>query len=120
MAGFTRTNGLGVTVGTLYHHNAKGWLVTAKNNSAAAIDLRAEDDAVNEAGELIIKEVSPLMYQLVDANTGLIYMITDPSLSAADIQARLRNLGDGTDGAGVNNVDLRGTTVAAVTGITLT
>ena len=120
MAGFTRTNGLGETVGTLYQHNAKGWLVTAKNNSAAAIDLRAEDDAVNEAGELIIKEVSPLMYQLVDANTGLIYMITDPSLSAADIQARLRNLGDGTDGAGVNNVDLRGTTVAAVTGITLT
>lgn len=117
MVGFTRTNGLGVTVGTLYQHNAKGWLMTVKNASAAAIDLRAEDDAVDEAGEMIIKEVNPLMYQLVNANTGLIYIITDASLSASDIQARIRALGATV---GPNNIDLEGTTVAAVTGITLT
>ena len=117
MVGFTRTNGLGVTVGTLYQHNAKGWLMTVKNASAAAIDLRAEDDAVDEAGEMVIKEVNPLMYQLVDANSGIVYMITDASLSAEDIQARIRNLGTTV---GPNNIDVSGTTVAAVTGITLT
>ena len=117
MVGFTRTNGLGVTVGTLYQHNAKGFLVTAKNGLAAAIDLRAEDDAVDEAGEMIIKEINPLMYQLVDANSGIVYMITDAALSATDIQTRVRDLGTTV---GPNNIDVTGTTVAAVTGITLT
>ena len=117
MAGFTRTNGLGVTVGTLYQHNAKGFLVTVKNTGGTAIDLRAEDDAVDEAGEMVIKETSPLMYQLVDAATGIIYTITDAALSASDIQARIRSLGSTV---GPNNIDVTGTTAAAVTGITLT
>ena len=117
MVGFTRTNGLGVTVGTLYQHNAKGFLVTVEGDGTGAIDLRAEDDAVDEAGEMVIKEINPLMYQLVDANTGLIYIITDAALSASDIQARIRALGDDV---GPNDIDVTGTTVAAVTGITLT
>jgi len=117
MVGFTRTNGLGVTVGTLYQHNAKGFLVTVKVNGGTAVDLRAEDDAVDEAGEMVIKEINPLMYQLVDANTGLIYIITDAALSAGDIQARIRALGDDV---GPNDIDVTGTTAAAVTGITLT
>ena len=117
MVGFTRTNGLGVTVGTLYQHNAKGFLVTVKVNCGTAVDLRAEDDAVDEAGEVVFKEVNPLMYQLVDANTGIIYIVTDAALTAADIQARLRAY---ETVVGPNNVDISGTTVADVTGITLT
>ena len=117
MAGVTRVNWLGVTVGTLYQHNFKGFLVTVKNVGGTAIDLRAEDDAVDEAGEVVIKEVNPLMYQLVDANTGIIYIVTDAALTAADIQARLRAY---ETVVGPNNVDISGTTVADVTGITLT
>ena len=117
MAGVTRVNGLGVTVGTLYQHNVKGFLVTVKNVGGTAIDLRAEDDAVDEAGEMVIKEVSPLMYQLVDANTGIIYIVADAALSATDIQTRIRGLGTTV---GPNNIDVTGTTAAVVTGITLT
>ena len=117
MAGVTRVNGLDVTVGTLYQNNAKGFLVTVKNTGGTAIDLRAEDDAVDEAGEMVIKEINPLMYLLVNANTGIIHMICDPALSASDIQARIRALGSAV---GPNNIDVTGTTAAAVTGITLT
>ena len=35
------------------------------------IDLRAEDDAVDEAVEMIVKELNPLMY-LVTINAGTI------------------------------------------------
>ena len=63
------------------------------------------------------KEINPLMYLLVDANTGIIHMICDPALSASDIQARIRALGSAV---GPNNIDVTGTTAAAVTGITLT
>ena len=44
-------------------------------------------------------------------------MICDPALSASDIQARIRALGSAV---GPNNIDVTGTTAAAVTGITLT
>ena len=37
-------------------------LVTVKNGSNTAIDLRAEDDAVGEAAEVVLGEIKPLMY----------------------------------------------------------
>ena len=52
-----------------------------------------------------------------DPNTGIIYIVADAALSATDIQTRIRGLGTTV---GPNNIDVTGTTAAAVTGITLT
>ncbi len=116
MAEFTRVNGLACTVGTLYSLNAKAFLVTVKNAAASARDLRAEDDAVDETVELIVKEINPLMFFVTDSAAGTIHLITDVSLSAADIQTRIRNLGTAV---GPNDIDVTGTTVAAAVGITV-
>ena len=84
-------------------------LVTVKNAGATAIDLRAEDDAVGEAAEVVLGEISPLMYLVTNSNAGTISVITDISANAADLQAKIRALGTAV---GPNNIDVSGTTVA--------
>jgi hypothetical protein len=116
MAEFARVNGLACTAGTLYSLNAKAFLVTVKNAAASARDLRAEDDAVDETVEKIVKEVNPLMFLVTDSAAGTIHIVTDVSLSADDIQTRIRNLGTAV---GPNSVDVTGTTVAAAASITV-
>jgi len=116
MAEFARVNGLACTAGTLYSLNAKAFLVTVKNAGASARDLRAEDDAVDEAVEKIVKEVNPLMFLVTNSAAGTIHIVTDVSLSAADIQTRIRNLGTAV---GPNSVDVTGTTVADAASITV-
>lgn len=116
MAIVTRTNGLACTVGTLYTLNAKAFLVTVKNAAASARDLRAEDDAVDEVVEQIVKEVNPLMFFVTDSAAGTMHIVTDVSLSAGDIQSRIRALGTAV---GPNSVDVSGTTVAAASSITI-
>ena len=116
MADITRVNGLACTVGTVYSLNAKAFLVTVKNAAASARDLRAEDDAVDETVEMIVKELNPLMFFVTDSSAGTIHLITDVSLSAADIQTRIRNLGTVV---GPNNIDVTGTTVADAASITI-
>jgi hypothetical protein len=116
MGTVTRVNGLACTVGTLYALNAKAFLVTVKNAAASARDLRAEDDAVDEAVEMIIKELNPLMFFVTDSAAGTIHVVTDVSLSASDMQTRIRNLGTAV---GPNSVDVSGTTVANATSITV-
>ena len=108
MAGFTRVNGLNATVGTIHSESCKAFLITVQNASNADIDLRAEDDAVDETVEMILKEVNPLMFSVKDNNSGEIHIVTDVSLSAADIQSRIRNLGTAV---GPNNIDTSGTLV---------
>jgi hypothetical protein len=116
MGAVTRVNGLACTVGTLYSLNAKAFLVTVKNAAASARDLRAEDDAVDEAVERIVKEINPLIFFVTDSAAGTIHIVADVSLSAADIQTRIRNLGTTV---GPNNIDVTGTTVAAAASITV-
>ncbi len=116
MAEVTRVNGLACTVGTVYSLNAKAFLVTVKNASASARDLRAEDDAVDEAVEMIVKELNPLMFFVTDSAAGTMHIVTDVSLSAADLQTRIRNLGTAV---GPNDVDVTGTTVTAAASITV-
>ena len=111
MSSVTRTNGLGCTVGTVYAPNAKAFLITVKNAAASARDLRAEDDAVDETVEMIVKELNPLMFFVTDSAAGTIHIVTDVSLSASDIQTRIRNLGTTV---GPNDVDVTGTTVVDV------
>lgn len=111
MAEVTRVNGLGVTVGTLYNVNCNLYIMTVKNVGGTAIDLRAEDDAVNEALEQLIKELSPLAWYAADADTGIVHLVMDKSInSAAELQVRVRRLGTSV---GPNTVDVSGTTVQA-------
>ena len=116
MGDVTRVHGLACTVGTLYSLNAKAFLVTVKNAAAAAQDLRAEDDAVDETVEMIVKEVNPLMFFVTDSTAGTMHIVTDVSKSAADIQARIRSLGTAV---GPNDIDVTGTTVADAASITV-
>jgi hypothetical protein len=116
MAEITRVNGSACTVGTVYSLNAKAFLVTVKNAAASARDLRAEDDAVDEAVEMIVKEINPLIFFVTDSAAGTMHIVTDVSLSAADLQSRIRNLGTTV---GPNDVDVTGTTVAAAASITV-
>jgi hypothetical protein len=116
MAEFARVNGLACTVGTVYSLNAKAFLVTVKNAAASARDLRAEDDAVDETVEMIVKELNPLIFFVTDSSAGTMHIVTDVSLSAADIQTRIRNLGTAV---GPNDIDITGTTVAAAASITV-
>ena len=125
MGSFTRTNGLGCTVATVYNLNANAFLITVKNASASAIDLRAEDDAVDEVVEQIVKEINPLIFFVTNSSAGTIHVIMDQSVnSASELQVRIRRIGiDGggatTTSIGPNDVDISGTTVAAAASITV-
>ena len=114
MAGVTRVVGLNATAGTLYSVNAKAYLVTIQNASNSNIDLRAEDDAVDEAVEMIVKELNPLMYLVTDSNAGTIHVVMDERSNAADMQQRISNLGTAV---GPNNIDVTGSDVAAASAI---
>jgi hypothetical protein len=116
MAIFTRVNGLNNTVGTLYADNCTLFVIQVQNNSNSNIDLRAEDDAIDEVVEYIVKEINPLAFFAVNANTGLIYVVMDKGASATDLQARIRNLGSAV---GANGIDVRGTDVTVATSLTL-
>ena len=116
MAGFARTTGLSVTAGNVYSHGAKGFLITVQVAGNTDVDLRAEDDAVDEAVEMIIKEVNPLMYAVKNDASGEISVITDRNTSAADMQSRIRGLGTTV---GPNNIDVTGSDVAAGTSVVI-
>lgn len=125
MGAVTRVNGLGVTAGTLYNHNANLYLITVKVAAGTAVDLTAEDDAVDEAVEQIIKELNPLAYQVRNSNAGLIYVVMDKNInSAAELQTRIRRIGKDagatTTSIGPNDIDISGTTVEVAATITFT
>ena len=116
MGAVTRLTGLRNTVNTLYTDNCTAFVIQVQNAANANRDLRNEDDAVDETVEYIVKELNPLAFFVVDANTGLIYVIMDKNASAADIQTRIRNLGTAV---GPNTIDVTGTDVVAATSMTL-
>lgn len=123
MATVTRDNGLQATVGTLYKPNCNIYLFTIKKGDTVAVDLRAEDDAVNETVEQIIKEFNPAAYFITDSAAGTIHMILDKNQnSASELQIQLRRIGDSvSDGStvGPNLVDISGSTVAAAASFTV-
>lgn len=117
MALITRRDvGLKTTVATLYSDNCNLFKIIVKIANGTAVDLRAEDDAVDEAVEFIVKELNPLAYYIVDAGTGIINVVMDKKHnSAAELQVRLRNMGV----VGVNSVNVTGTTVSDATLLTV-
>ena len=89
-----RVNGLRNLAGTVYGDNAKCFLITVKTTEATAVvDLRAEDDAIDEAVEQIVKVINPLAYFVTNSTAGTIMGIFDVSASAGDIQHRIRYIG---------------------------
>ncbi len=119
MAEFTRVNGFGnYTTGTIRSvAQLSAFLITVKNASASAQDLRSEDDGAEEVMEAVIREVQPLMYFAPSTTAGTIHVIVDGhAVDATTLQIRLRALGTAV---GPNAVDVSGTTVAAASAIAL-
>ena len=118
MSSVTRVNGLKTTVGTLYSPGVNMYRITVQNAANSNIDLTAEDDAVDEVVEMIVKEISPLAYIALNASSGIIYVVMDLAInSASELQTRIRNMGTAV---GANGVDVTGTDVVAATAFTAT
>ena len=125
MGAVTRIHGLNVTTGTLYNPNCNLYIMTVKTAGAAPVDLRGEDDAVDEALEQIIKELNPLAWFAADAGTGVVHLVMDKNISdAAELQVRVRRIGKDsgatTTSIGPNDIDISGTTVQAAASFTVT
>ena len=123
-AGARRVGSMANTVGTMYQPNAYCYKVVVENASNTAIDLRAEDDALDEAAEIIIKELSPLAYFIVDDASGTMHLVMDANHSSASaLQTRIREIaqdpGATTTSTGVNDIDISGTDVTAASSITV-
>ena len=109
MAGVTRVNGSGKSAaGDVHYPGAFAFKILVKIANGTAVDLRAEDDAIDETVEQICKEINPLIYHTTNDNSGTMTVVCDNSASAADIQSRIRNLGTAV---GPNNIDTSGTLV---------
>lgn len=123
MATVTRVNGLQATVGTVYKPNCNIYLFTIKKGDTVAVDLRAEDDAVDETVEQILKEFNPLAYFITNSSAGTMHMILDKSQnSATELQVQLRRIGDSNDDGstvGPNLIDISGSTVAVASSFTV-
>jgi len=122
MASVTRVTGLQATVGTVYSVNANLFLLTVKKLDTVAVDLRAEDDAIDEAVEQIVKELNPLAYFITNDTSGKIHLVMDKNSNAADIQLRVRRIATSNiDGStvGPNFIDIGGSTVVDAASFTV-
>ena len=118
MAGISRVNGFGNYVVGSYRSSANigAYLVTVKNASASAQDIRAEDDAANEVVEAIMMATNAIGSSFTDSTAGTATLLVDGSQhDAASLQAVLRGLGTAV---GPNDIHMSGTTVAAASTLT--
>lgn len=119
MAGITRVHGSGLSVaGTVYGPGGTAFKILVKIANGTAVDLRAEDDAIDETVEAICKEINPLVYHTTNDNSGTMTVVCDNSATAADLQARIRTIGTAANyptstvtAVGPNNIDTSGTLV---------
>ena len=122
MAGITRVHGSGLSTAGDVHSNGSvfAFKILVKIANGTAVDLRAEDDAIDETVEQICKEINPLIYHTTNDNSGTMTVVCDNSASAADLQARIRLIGKAANyptstvtAVGPNNIDISGTLVTA-------
>lgn len=121
MAIVTRVNGSGLTLaGVVHYPGAIAFKILVKDTSGSAIDLRAEDDALDEAVEAIVREINPLIYSTTDDNSGTITVVCSNSVTAGDLQHRIRTIAGAWTRAtntyavstvGPNSIDASGTLV---------
>ena len=94
MAGQTRVNGSGKSAaGDVHYPGAFAFKILVKIANGTAVDLRAEDDALDETVEQICKEINPLVYHTTNDASGTMTVVCDNSATAADLQARIRLIG---------------------------
>jgi hypothetical protein len=117
----TRVNGsVGTTDGGIYNPGASlaFFVVTVKDGSAAAVDLRSSD-ATGQALEAVFFAfpTGVIAYDTANANTGVIHVIVDGANApgAAALQASIRAMGT----VGSDSKDVSGTTVSAGAGFTV-
>jgi hypothetical protein len=105
---FTPANGGANVVGTLESTvQLKAFIITVKNDSNTAVDLRANDGAHGSLYDLILREVQPLMAFAPDGDTGVIHVIVDGhAVDAATLQIRVRQLASATPSANDSTVTL--------------
>ena len=108
-----------MTVGVQHEVGCHCYLLTVQNASNSAIDLRAEDDAVNEAVEAIIMEIAPLAYFITNSNAGTVALIMDKSINDhTELQTRIRRIGvvsgASTTSIGPNDIDISGSDVLPI------
>ena len=121
MAGVTRVNGSGLSVAaTVYSPGANAFKILVKIANGTAVDLRAEDDAIDEVVEAICKEINPLIYHTTNDATGTMTVVCDSNATAGDLQARIRQIGKAANyptstvtAVGPNTIDTSGTLVTA-------
>ena len=120
MAEVTRVTGTShMTVGVQHETGCHCYLLTVQNASNSAIDLRAEDDAVNEAVEAIIMEIAPLAYFITDSSAGTVALIMDKNIDDhTELQTRIRRIGvdsgASTTSIGPNDIDISGSDVLPI------
>jgi len=120
MATVTRSTGTShMTVGVQHETGCHCYLLTVQNASNSAIDLRAEDDAVNEAVEAIIMEIAPLAYFITNSNAGTVALIMDKNIDDhTELQTRIRRIGvdsgASTTSIGPNDIDISGSDVLPI------
>ena len=119
MAGQTRVHGSGKSAaGVVHYPGAFAFKILVKIANGTAVDLRAEDDALDETVEQICKEINPLVYHTTNDNSGTMTVVCDNSVTAADLQTRIRTIGTAANyptstvtAVGPNNIDTSGTLV---------
>jgi hypothetical protein len=121
MAGITRVHGSGLsTAGNVFFPGAIPFKILVKIANGTAVDLRAEDDALDEVVEQICKEINPLIYHTTNDNSGTMTVVCDTFDNHLDLQARIRLIGKPANyptstvtAVGPNNIDTSGTVVTA-------
>jgi len=107
MAGITKVNGFAdITVGGIKSHaQMKAFLITVKDDSNTAIDLRADDGTVGGNLNKLINDLNPLMYTATDSAAGTVSVIMDGHANtAASLQERVRKVFEATAGANDSTV----------------
>jgi hypothetical protein len=121
MAGQTRVHGSGKSAaGDVHYPGAFAFKILVKIANGTAVDLRAEDDALDEVVEQICKEINPLIYHTTNDNSGTMTVVCDTFDNHLDLQARIRLIGKPANyptstvtAVGPNNIDTSGTVVTA-------
>jgi len=120
MAEVTRVNGSGLsTAGNVFSNgHVFAYKILVKTANGTAVDLRAEDDAIDEVVEAICRELCPLIYHTTDDASGTITVVCDTFDGHLDLQTRIRLLGKPANyptstvtAVGPNAIDVSGTLV---------
>ena len=118
MAEFARVNGFGSYVApTLYTtQDFKAFLITIKDASNTAVDLRSLDDGADEMVESIVRDLAPLMYLTKNDTSGQIHVIMHGhNVDADSLQIRVRQVAAGVQGHAAADNDSTVTLGTAIT-----